>query len=350
MLKPASLSPAEQEFLDLHHRLFHLPFSVMFRLARAGNWPPKCTSCLFGTQHRSPWRTKSSCLGIKSALRRQDLSRPGQCVGIDQMISAQPGLVPQEKGHLTRGRIWACAVFIDYYTGFTYAALMRDLTAESTLAAKREFEQRCAIRGVTVAHYHADNGRFAEPAFVQDCRACHQELTFCGVGAHHQNGITERAIKDVTLILRTLLLHAMRYWPEYIATMLWPFAAKCAQDRINNLQANLDHETPDMWFSGVCWVNVQLKHYHTFDCPVYILDSRLQSNPKGVPKWEPRSRLGIYVGHSPVHAGSVALVLNPKTGLVSPQFHVVYDDTFSTVHHMRQLTVPPNWAQLVKGS
>ena len=88
----------------------------------------------------------------------------------------------------------------------------------------------------------------------------------------------------------------------------------------------MDLETPDMQFSGTKAVNVQVKHYHTFGCPVYILDSRLQTNPRGVPKWEPRSILGIYVGHSPAHAGSFGVVLNPKTGLVSPQFHVVYDD------------------------
>ena len=44
------------------------------------------------------------------------------------------------------------------------------------------------------------------------------------------------------------------------------------------------------------------------------------------------------------------LVLKPKTGLVSPQYHVVYDDQFRIVHHMRDLTVPPNWAQLVQHS
>ena len=70
----------------------------------------------------------------------------------------------------------------------------------------------------------------------------------------------------------------------------------------------------------------------------------------GPPKWEPRSWLGIYVGHSPIHAGSVALVLNPQTGLISPQFHVVFDDDFSTVPHLRAGTVPPNWAQLVESS
>ena len=77
---------------------------------------------------------------------------------------------------------------------------------------------------------------------------------------------------------------------------------------------------------------------------------KIAENPKGVPKWDPQSRLGIYVGQSPAHAGSVALVLNLKKGLVSPQHHVVHDDQFSIVHHMHDLTVPPNWAQLVQNS
>ena len=103
---------------------------------------------------------------------------------------------------------------------------------------------------------------------------------------------------------------------------------------MNNLHMDLNIETLDMKFSNNKKVNFQLKHYHTFGCPVYILESRLKTNPKVFPKWEPRSSLGIYVGHLPAHAGSVALVLNPKTGLVSPQYHVVYYYQFSSVHHM----------------
>jgi hypothetical protein len=79
-------------------------------------------------------------------------------------------------------------------------------------------------------------------------------------------------------------------------------------------------------------------------------DSRLQTNPKGVPKWDPRAWLGIYLGRSPTHAGNVALVLNPKTGLVSPQYHVVFDDEFTTVPHLQKGTVPPNWNKLVTSS
>ena len=142
----------------------------------------------------------------------------------------------------------------------------------------------------------------------------------------------------------------MRYWPKYITIMMWPFAAKYAQERMNNLHVNIGGKSPDMLFSDTKAVNVQLKHYHTFGCPVYSLDSRLQTNPKGVPEWKLHSRLGIYVGYSPVHADSVALVLNPKTGLVSPQYCVVFDNQFTTVPHMHNLTVPPNWEQLVSHS
>jgi elongation factor G len=46
----------------------------------------------------------------------------------------------------------------------------------------------------------------------------------------------------------------------------------------------------------------------------------------------------------------VALVFNPRTGRVSPQYHVVFDDTFSTVPFMDNGTVPPHWADLHKHS
>ena len=93
-----------------------------------------------------------------------------------------------------------------------------------------------------------------------------------------------------------------------------------------------------------------LKFEHTFGCPVFVLDSRLQSGFGRPPKWDPRSRLGIYVGRSPFHVGSVALVLNPRTGHVSPQFHVVFDDDFSTVPFLHSTDVPPHWEALCRNN
>jgi hypothetical protein len=40
-------------------------------------------------------------------------------------------------------------------------------------------------------------------------------------------------------------------------------------------------------------------------------------------------------------------VLNPRTGHISPQFHVVFDDDFTTVAYLCKMVVPPHWAELV---
>jgi hypothetical protein len=57
--------------------------------------------------------------------------------------------------------------------------------------------------------------------------------------------------------------------------------------------------------------------------------------------------MGISVGRLPFHASNVGLILNPCTGHIFPQFHVVYDDDFTTVPYLRTATVPPHWAELV---
>jgi hypothetical protein len=76
-------------------------------------------------------------------------------------------------------------------------------------------------------------------------------------------------------------------------------------------------------------VRVNTLEQHPFGCPAYVLDGDLQ-NGKKIPKWSSRSRVGIYLGYSPQHARSVGLILSTTTGLVSPQFHVRYDDEFET--------------------
>ena len=60
---------------------------------------------------------------------------------------------------------------------------------------------------------------FTDKGFIDDCTSSNQMITFCGFGSHHQNGIAERKIKDITLGGRTLLLHAKRMFPEYISVL-----------------------------------------------------------------------------------------------------------------------------------
>ena len=51
----------------------------------------------------------------------------------------------------------------------------------------------------------------------------------------------------------------------------------------------------------------------------------------GVPEWEPRSQLGMNLGPLLSHLGSISLIVNLKTAIVSPQFHINHDDFFETV-------------------
>ena len=69
-------------------------------------------------------------------------------------------------------------------------------------------------------------------------------------------------------------------------------------------------------------------HYHPFRCPAFILEIELQGN-KPVHKWKERAKVGIYLGKSPQHEQNIALILDQTTGLVSLQFHVQFDNSFS---------------------
>ena len=100
--------------------------------------------------------------------------------------------------------------------------------------------------------------------------------------------------------------------------------------------------TPIEKFSGTK-TDLTLKNYHTWGFLVYVLYSIFQVNISGLTNWEPRSHAGIYIVNLPFYAGSVALLLNPATGHFSPQFHVVFDDTFSIVPFIREGKIPQNW-------
>ena len=58
-----------------------------------------------GATSRQRWRP-----AVSSVVK--NVTQPGQTIGIDQLVSAQPGLVPQEKGKMTCARIWGAAIFL----------------------------------------------------------------------------------------------------------------------------------------------------------------------------------------------------------------------------------------------
>ena len=142
------------------------------------------------------------------------------------------------------------------------------------------------------------------------------------------------------------MLYAMSKWNKMILICLWPYAMWHANDVANATPKKGEESSPLQKFSGVK-VTPKLRHFHAFGCPTYVLENVLQSG-QGAPKWRQRSRLGVYLGPSPNHTWLVALVLNPRTGHISPQFHVKFDDFFETVQKKStDLDAPdPEWKYL----
>ena len=103
----------------------------------------------------------------------------------------------------------------------------------------------------SVKHYQADNRRSADNGFVDAVNSKSQKLTFCGVGAHHQNSIIENRNKVLTTGARTLLLHCIRIWPQIIDDMFCPFEMKAVAKRLNILQVDILGQTPESYLHGV---------------------------------------------------------------------------------------------------
>ena len=80
--------------------------------------------------------------------------------------------------------------------------LFQGPTNEETLEAKNEREKTFHGKSHSVQVCRADNSRFNANLFVEDCSLANQKLTFCGTGAHHQNGIGEATNKRTTEYFR----------------------------------------------------------------------------------------------------------------------------------------------------
>jgi phosphoglycolate phosphatase-like HAD superfamily hydrolase len=304
--KEDNLKATPAEFLKVHHRLGHMSPDKIRILASQGLLPaqlakcnvPMCTRCLFGKATRRPWRFKPAANKTSS----KSVTTPGQIVSVDQLISSTPGLIAQLKGILTRKRYTVTTVFVNQYSGLSYVHLQMSTTAIETLEAKCAFERYAAKHGVTIKHYHVDNGRFIENAFVEDVNAQRQTNSFCGVNAHFQNGIAERCIRELQDQARTMLIHANHRWPTAVNAHLWPYALCMAND-LHNAAPSLSHkshQSPFELFTGVK-VAPNLQHFKTFGCPVYVLDTKLQGQ-RSFNKWTERARIGMYLGLSPSHA------------------------------------------------
>ena len=132
------------EFLRWHQRLGHISPKKIKIMAQYGILPrrlatcrvPMCTTCMFGKATKRPWRTKAPQNRDQPS---HTITKPGDCVSVDQLESSTPGLIGQLRGIPTIKRYEVATVFIDHYSGLSYVHLQKSTTAIETVEAKDAF-------------------------------------------------------------------------------------------------------------------------------------------------------------------------------------------------------------------
>jgi hypothetical protein len=292
---PLAAANNQANGMHWHYRLGHLTFAKLRQLALNGKIPkklalikpPKCAGCLFGAMTKIPWRGKES----KSSHKVFAATKPGETVSVNQMVSTEVGFFSQLKGKLTKKWYRCCTIFVDHYSRLRFVHNQINDSSIETVAAKHAFEKFAAKHGVCIHHYHCNNGRFANNAFKKSCNSSCKRLTFCGVNAHFQNGIVERTIWDILESARKQLLHAHTRWTAAMHFALWPYTIWNANLLHNSLPVLEDGTSRLELFSSIR-IGCNMKHVHTFGCPVFVLDNALASGDS-LPRWSPCARLGL---------------------------------------------------------
>ena len=346
-----NLSAAEKELLRWHCRLGHLNGKKIQFLMQSGVLAhsdaarrlqtsasrltscPMCAACQYGKQKRTatPGRRISTIREREGALKQDDLF-PGQRVSVDHFVCSTKGRLPHTYGKEDpKLQYSGGAIFVDHASGYTYIHHQVSLTTHATIESKEAFEAFCRDHGVVVSEYLSDNGTaFTSAAYREHLLAFSQTTKFAGVGAHHHNGVAERAIQTIMSIARTMMLHSAIHWPNVADSALWPLAVDHAVLLFNLMPNPETGLSPHDLFTKTRWRQSDFQNFHVWGCPVYVLDKTI-SDGKKLPRWKPRSSRQFYVGMSKKHASSVPMCLNLDTGAITPQFHVVFDEEFATV-------------------
>jgi hypothetical protein len=370
VLKQANnnISPEQKELLLWHYRLGHIGFGhvqsllqkprttslndMQSRLIIPSNnkcshcFPPLCTACQYAKQKRKNPPKHAMHPAPTTTGLSDDILDPGGRVSVDIYCSSTPGRLPHTFGKEKTSLQYTCgAIFVDHATRLIHNTHQHSTTTAESVLSKHLFEDYCDSFGVHIKEYVTDNNPFHGTDWVDDCKNQRQNHKFSGVGAHHQN-YAERNIQSIFNMARAMLIHFAMHWPQASATNLWPFAVDHAIYIWNHLPSSSHKLSPIELFTKTKFHNHHhLQNLHVFGCPVYVLDAKLQ-DAKKLPKWERRSRRGVYLGFSRQHSNNVHLVLNLETGNISPQYHLVFDDSFSTVYSDGQFNADV-WNSLV---
>ena len=149
-------------------------------------------------------------------------------------------------------RFFYVTVFINSISKKVFCEFQHSTGAEETIKAKHAMEQDAFKSGVKIKSFCADNSIFKSAEFRIDLSENAQEVTFCGVGAHHQNGIAERYIRTMVEKVRTAIQNVYARWPDAIDMERRTFSFRHVITKWNNTpRPDLSFKTPEEVFNGM---------------------------------------------------------------------------------------------------
>jgi hypothetical protein len=279
---------------------------------------PHCKACLLSKAKRCHTPGKLTIIDhrIAGALKRDDIL-PGDKISMDHYQSSVRGRLEYTKGHENDVEQYiGGTIFVDHASGLIFTQHQPTLGSGDTSRSLGKLEQFFSDHNVSIKGFHTDNGVFTSSDFRTHLMENNYCMKLSGVGAHHQNGVAERAIQTVMWKARTMMIHLQIMWPDHFKANLWSFAVTYTAWLHNHTPTEDSGFAPIELFSGVKLHCHDLRRIRVFGCPAYVLDPRLQDGFK-IPKWEPRARLGQFLGFSSSHSTTIGTIRNLRTGYVA---------------------------------
>ena len=219
---------------------------------------------------------------------------------------------------------------MDHVSGYLHVAFQMHLNTHETINVKDNFKLMCWDHGVVPQSYVLDNkSAFMSSRFNTKLHEFAQIICFAGTGEQHHNGMAEHAIQMIMLLARTMMLHAAIHWPKQADPAFWPMAVTHTMYLYNHVPRTELGVCLANLFTCTHWAQQKFHDCHVWGCPVYMLDKHL-SNGK-LPHWKPHSKHLLFMNHSPMHASTMLLILNPNSGALSSAFHIVFDYCFAVI-------------------
>jgi hypothetical protein len=181
---------------------------------------PICIACQYSKAHRKTHNSDTMPITANHTY-------PGAGVSADQAEAGYPGKLPKTRGLPTTKSYKYCNTWVNHYSKYIYLTFHETKEVSEMVKSKMKFQTFAAQFNVKIRSIRADNGAYAA-LLKTACDNDQQELSFCVVGGHWQNGVAERHIGVIMQMAWTILLHAIANCRGVVTEEFWPFTIRHA--------------------------------------------------------------------------------------------------------------------------